>query len=195
MTAQAWAVLAGAFLLGSFPTAYLVGRALAGVDVREMGDGNVGAKNTFGCISPPAGVFVALVDVGKGAGIILAARALDQPDAVIRAAGLGVVLGHDFNPFLHFRGGQGMAAIAGILCMLYPREFVAALAISLVVLALSRCWNLFCGVGLGFFAALLWFTGHTAAEALYPAVLLPTIGLSKLWQTWQARRAVHRTAH
>lgn len=189
MNFDVWAVLLGAFLLGSLPTAYLVARLAAGIDIRTVGDGNMGAKNTYLSVGPLAGVLVGAVDIGKGAGAIALTRALGEPEAVVRAAGLCAVLGHDFTPFLRFRGGQGMATILGVFGMLYPWELAGALMVVALALALTRNWDLSWGIGFGLFALSLWFTDHTAGEASYPLILLPTIGLSKLLQVWRARRA------
>lgn len=189
METQAWAVLAAAFLMGALPTAYLMARAVAGVDIRTVGDGNMGARNVYLNVGPLAGLFVALVDVGKGAGAVLLARWLGQPDGVVRAAGLCAVLGHDFTPFLRFHGGQGMAAILGIFGVLYPLQMAAGLVLAAAVLALTRNWDLSWGVAFPLFALSLWFGGYTTAQALYPVLLLPTIGLKKLQQAWLAQRA------
>lgn len=183
MVARLILVLLGAFLLGAFPTAYLAARAFAGVDIRRVGDGNPGARNVYHSVGPLAGVLVAAVDISKGAAAVALARALGEPDGMVRAAGLAAVLGHDFSPFLCFRGGQGMAAILGIFGILYPWELAGCLALGALVLLVLRNWNLSCAVAFVIFAGSLWFTGHTASEALYPFVLLPTIGLKKVIQS------------
>jgi len=189
MDARAAAILLIAFLLGSIPTAYVVARLTAGVDIRAVGDGNVGARNTFLSVGPLAGITVGVVDIGKGAVAVALARSLGAPDWVVRAAGVCVALGHDFTPFLRFHGGQGMAAILGVFGVLYPAEIGAALVIAALTFAITRHWDLSCAVGFVLFAASLWLTDRTTGEALYPFFVLPTIGLSKLVQVWQARRA------
>lgn len=189
MTAQSWAVLVGSFLLGAVPSAYLIARVVAGVDIRTVGDGNVGAKNVYLSVGRWPGVAVAVFDISKGAAAVIMARALGESEGLARAAGMAAVLGHDFTPFLNFQGGQGMAAMLGVFGLLYPWELAAALLIAAVVWAVARHWDLSWFVAFGFFAASLWFTGHTVAEALYPVFMLPTIGLKKALQVWQARRA------
>ena len=62
------------YMLGCFPSAYLAGRFLRKVDIRKLGDGNMGAANTFKEISPVTGVIVALVDTAKGALAVLLAQ-------------------------------------------------------------------------------------------------------------------------
>ena len=54
-----------AYLLGSIPTGFLVGKA-RGIDIRKVGSGNIGATNVFRALGTPAGIFVLLVDTLKG---------------------------------------------------------------------------------------------------------------------------------
>jgi glycerol-3-phosphate acyltransferase PlsY len=191
MTTQSWAVLAGAFLLGSIPTAYVVGRIVAGVDIRSLGDGNMGALNTYRNVGLLPAALVAVVDIGKGAMSVIVAQSLGEPVQVVRAAGLCAVLGHDFTPFLRLQGGQGMAAILGIFGVLYPQEIVAGLLVAALALVITRNWDLSWAMAFGLFVVVLWLAGRAVGEVLYPAVLLVTIGLKKLLVTWQERRAVN----
>jgi glycerol-3-phosphate acyltransferase PlsY len=119
MTIQAWEALLGAYLLGSVPSAYIVARFVAGVDIRQVGDGNMGAKNTFETVGKLAGVAVGVADVGKGALAVAIARHFSLSEEVALLSGACAVLGHDFPLFLGFRGGQGMAAMVGIFSVLY----------------------------------------------------------------------------
>jgi glycerol-3-phosphate acyltransferase PlsY len=195
MTVRSLAVLVGAFLLGAFPSAYLITRLIARVDIRTLGNGNVGAKNTYESVGRLAGLVVATADVGKGVATVVMARTLGEADGIVRAAGLCAALGHDFSPFLRFRGGQGMAAIVGVFGVLYPWEMAVGLVVLALALAVSHNWDLSCGVAFALFALSLWLTGRTVAEAIYPVFVLPTIGISKLVQAWQARRASNGYAH
>jgi glycerol-3-phosphate acyltransferase PlsY len=189
MTVQAWAVLLGAYLLGSIPSAYLVARLVAGVDIRKIGDGNMGAKNTFGSVGKLAGTVVAAADLAKGALGVVMARQFELPENVVMLAGACIVLGHDFPIFLRFRGGQGMAAIIGVFGVLFPREMGIALLALAATLLLTRNWDLSCGICFGLLPVLLWFAGQPPKRVLYPVFLLPTIALKKLMQVRQARRA------
>jgi glycerol-3-phosphate acyltransferase PlsY len=189
MTTQAWAVLLGAYLLGSIPSAYLVARFAAGVDIRQVGDGNIGAKNTFESVGWLPGLVAAAADVGKGALAVALARHFNQPENVVLLAGACVVLGHDFMLFLRFQGGQGMAVMVGVFAVLFPREMGLALLALAIALAITRNWDLSCGIGFGLLPVLLWLAGWPPKRVLYPVLLLPTIGVKKLMATWQARQA------
>jgi glycerol-3-phosphate acyltransferase PlsY len=188
MTTQAWAVLLGAYLLGSIPSAYLVARFAAGVDIRQVGNGNMGAKNTFQSLGWLPGLVVVVADVGKGALAMAMARHFRLPEHVIMLAGICVVLGHDFSLFLRFRGGQGMATIAGVFGVLFPRETGLAFVVFAVALAVTHNWDRSCGIGFVLLPILLWLSGQPSRRVLYPVLLMPSIGVKKLMQVWRARR-------
>ena len=112
--------LLAAYLIGSFPTAYLVARLRKGVDIREVGSHNLGAMNVFYKVGFAEGMVVLAIDIGKGAAGVALARFLDTAMVVQMLAGVAVVLGHGFPVFLKFHGGRGGAACIGILAYLMP---------------------------------------------------------------------------
>jgi glycerol-3-phosphate acyltransferase PlsY len=113
------ALMAG-YLLGSFPTAYIVARLRKGVDIREVGSRNLGAMNVFYKVGFAEGLLVLALDIGKGAAGVALARYLGTGLVVQMLAGVAVVLGHGFPVFLRFHGGRGGAACIGILVYLMP---------------------------------------------------------------------------
>lgn len=127
------------YLLGSIPTGYLVARA-RGVDIRSVGSGNIGATNVFRILGKTAGISVLLVDALKGfAACRFVAFGPGAPDEWHHMiAGLFAILGHNYTCWLRFKGGKGIATSAGVLLALTPAGFAIALAIFLVVLALSK---------------------------------------------------------
>jgi glycerol-3-phosphate acyltransferase PlsY len=187
MSTQALAVLLGAYLLGSIPSAYLAARFAAGVDIREVGDGNMGAKNTFESVGWLPGLVVGAADVAKGALAVLMARHFELPENIVMWAGACVVLGHDFSIFLRFRGGQGMAAMVGVFGALFPREMGIALLILAAALAITHNWDLSCAISFGLLPVLMGVLRRPAKQILYPILLLPTIGMKKLLLAWQSR--------
>jgi glycerol-3-phosphate acyltransferase PlsY len=126
-----------AYLLGSIPFAYLIGR-WRGFDVRHIGDKNVGTFNIFRHGGWAAGIITLVADVGKGALAIIIAKILSANEFVIFGAGVAVVIGHNLPVFLRFRGGRGLAAVIGVLLALLPIEMLIAVAISLTVLYFTR---------------------------------------------------------
>lgn len=127
------------YLLGSIPTGYLVAKA-RGIDIRSVGSGNIGATNVFRILGKPAGITVLLVDALKG---FIACRFFafgpDTPNELHHmVAGLFAILGHNYTCWLKFKGGKGIATSAGVLLALAPAGFAVALAIFLIVLAMTR---------------------------------------------------------
>ena len=119
----------GAFLLGSIPTGYLVARA-KGIDIRQHGSGNIGATNVFRTLGKPLGIFVFVFDALKGFAAVWLALKFGGPSAwpgIIAA--VAVIAGHNYTPWLGFKGGKGIATSAGVLIALMPW---AVLAIALV---------------------------------------------------------------
>lgn len=147
MPILSFAIIAGAaYLLGSIPTGFLVARA-KGIDIRSVGSGNIGATNAMRVLGRPAGIFVLLMDALKG---FLAVASLGPelfkilhlpPDSVpagLLIAGIGAVLGHNFTPWLGFKGGKGIATTAGVYLALAPWAVGIALLTWVVVTLISR---------------------------------------------------------
>jgi glycerol-3-phosphate acyltransferase PlsY len=121
------ATLAGvgfvAYLLGTVPSGFLIGRAF-GVDVRQVGSGNIGASNVARSLGKRYGALVLLLDALKGAVPAIAVWVLELhirvDPYVVTAVGLGAVLGHCFPVWLRFRGGKGVATTLGALLVFDP---------------------------------------------------------------------------
>jgi acyl phosphate:glycerol-3-phosphate acyltransferase len=143
------ALAAGAYLVGSTPFGFLIGR-LRGVDLRKAGSGNVGATNVARVLGRRWGYLCFALDAGKGLLVVLAAgaclglsSAVPTPlqQAAWLGAGLGVILGHVFTFWLKFRGGKGVATALGVVLGMYPYftwAGLAAMAIWVAVTLLSR---------------------------------------------------------
>ena len=130
------AVAAAAYLVGSFPAAYLVGRLRAGIDVRTAGEGNVGARNVFHEVGSGWGVTVFALDFGKGAAVALPLA--DGPLSRLAVAVTFVVLGHAYPVWLGFVGGKGVSAVGGVAAALMPVAAAAAGAASGAVWLATR---------------------------------------------------------
>ncbi len=130
-----------AYLIGSIPTAYLVGR-LKGVDVRTVGSGNMGATNVYRTLGAWPGAIVLFIDAAKGAAAAaLLPRVFGGLDPATWGMLFGVVamIGHSRPVFLGFRsGGKGVASAAGIFAALAPAAFVAGLAGFILTVAATR---------------------------------------------------------
>jgi glycerol-3-phosphate acyltransferase PlsY len=131
------AAIAIGYLLGSFPSGYVVGR-LRGIDVRQWGSGRLGGANVLRSAGPWAAILAVLGDVAKGVLAVFVARALVGSPAAEILAGLAAILGHDFSIFLTFSGGRGVATTLGALGALYFPALIILALLALSVVAVSR---------------------------------------------------------
>ncbi len=110
------------YLVGSIPTAYIFGRLLKDIDIRNVGSGNVGATNAMRVLGKGPGVTVLLLDILKGVlpvvflGNFLVSKQTCLPEATLRIMlGMVCIVGHNWTIFLRFKGGKGVAATLGVL--------------------------------------------------------------------------------
>ena len=136
-----------AYLLGSIPTAYVFGRLLKGIDIREHGSGNVGATNVFRTMGKGAGIAVFAVDFAKGLVAVTVLPLIFQrmfPGSgkwsgdVLLLLGASAIAGHIWTVFLRFKGGKGVATTAGVMAGLAPLIMAAGLVIWVVVFSIWR---------------------------------------------------------
>ena len=160
-----------AYLLGSIPTAYIAGRLTRGEDIRKLGGGNMGAANAARELGLKVGIIVLAVDIAKGAGAVLIAKALDVPQIWVFLAGFAAVVGHCWPVWLKFRGGKGAATTVGVFLALAPLPFLCAGPIAILVISLTS--NLVLGMAAGFvFSPLFFWLLKQPADILIYCVLM-----------------------
>ncbi len=135
---MAWVVVIVGYLLGSIPTAYVVGRIVTGSDIRRLGDRNAGAANAYRKLSPRSGVLVGVIDAAKGSLVIFIAQAVNMPQMVVLFAGAAAVIGHNWPVFLGFRGGRGVSTTIGILFVLVTLPMLIMTLPTLLILIWRR---------------------------------------------------------
>ena len=134
-----------AYLIGSIPSAVWVGKLFYGIDVRKHGSGNAGATNVIRILGYKAGIPVLLFDIFKG--WFAVKLAILFPHALLSAEwiiyiriilAVAAVTGHIFPIYAGFKGGKGVAVLAGVGIALYPLALVIALGIFIFSLVFSR---------------------------------------------------------
>lgn len=138
-------VVLTAYLLGSFPTAYVIGR-LHKVNIFEVGSGNMGSTNAIRAMGCGWGIVVALIDITKGLAAVFLARQImsDNVTAATVIAGSVAVIGHNWSFFVTIltgtlRGGKGAATALGTVLLIAPLHIVAAVClIGALLVALTR---------------------------------------------------------
>jgi len=132
--------IAAAYFIGGIPVGYLVGKS-KGIDIRQIGSGNIGASNVLRILGVKAGMAVWVADVMKGF-LPTWAEAQWQPEMAGRwwlaATGTAVIMGHCFSPYLRLRGGRGVSTILGIMLALNWKAAVTGFGIWLVIVSITR---------------------------------------------------------
>ena len=124
-------MLLAAYLIGSFPTSYIVVYRLTGRDVRTMGSGNPGAMNVWDSIGFKPFALVAFIDIVKGMAPVGVAIALGLSDFEAVLVAFAAVVGHDYSIFLRLHGGNGTATGLGASLMLLPAPTLIATAVGI----------------------------------------------------------------
>ncbi len=131
----AW--LLGGYLVGSIPFGLLLVRAAGLGDIRRIGSGNIGATNVLRSGRRGLAAATVLLDAGKGALALLAARAWLGGEAAL-LVGLAALAGHLFPVWLRFKGGKGVATGAGLLFAAAWPVGLATVLVWLAAVAASR---------------------------------------------------------
>lgn len=122
------------YVFGLFQTAYFYGRA-NGIDIRQYGSGNAGTTNALRVLGTKAGLIVLAGDCLKCMAAVWVSRLLfggSHPDMIYLLslyAGAGAVLGHNYPFYMHFKGGKGIAATAGLILSFHPYFIVMGVAV------------------------------------------------------------------
>jgi glycerol-3-phosphate acyltransferase PlsY len=132
------------YLLGSVPTGYLLGRS-QGVDIRRQGSGNIGATNVWRVMGRRWGLVAFACDFLKGFLLLFLVRSLEFPGdtswptaLLLVICGFAAILGHNYTPWLGFKGGKGVATTAGVLAALLPWSLLTVFALWAVLTAITR---------------------------------------------------------
>ncbi len=130
-----------AYLIGSVPTAYVVGRYLKGIDIREYGSGSVGGANTKVVLGLPAALAVSLGDAAKGVLAVGLARLLGVGPVGEAVAMVAVVVGHNWSLFIGLSGGRGLGPAMGALLLFDPLPLASVAVPGLAVAGLARLFG------------------------------------------------------
>lgn len=166
-----------AYVIGAVPAAAWVARA-RGVDIRQVGSGNSGATNVLRSLGKGPALAVAAFDILKGVLAVLIARALHLDEPVAALCGMAAVVGHNFSPFLGFRGGKGVATTFGVIVVLDPLVGAGVAALSIFCMWLTR----FVSVGsmLGALAAVV--LSLSLMRPLWLSLVFAVLAALLIWQ-------------
>lgn len=178
----AWLI---SYLIGSLPTGYMVGRLVAGTDIRNSGSGNIGATNVARLLGKKWGAVVLCVDVLKGlipVALLPGVFGLERGGSglVEISIGAAAVLGHCFSVFLRFRGGKGVATGIGVFLAIAPMQIILLLLVGLGLIAWKGYVSLASVVCAGLLPFFLYFAGQPLA-VLVIAELLCAVVILRHW--------------
>ncbi len=142
-----------AYLLGSLPNGYLLGRYLEGIDIREHGSGSTGATNVFRTLGKKAGIAVLIADLLKGVVAVGAVKGffaftaqsflpLNWEPWLVTLAAIAVVVGHSKSIWLNFTGGKSVATSLGVLLVMSPIVALGTVAAFALVFGVWRIVSL-----------------------------------------------------
>lgn len=131
-----------AYLLGSIPFSYLLGKLIQGKDIRTLGSGNIGTTNAFRVLGKPIGIAVLLLDTFKSGILVLLMQHTSLFDSFDLfhplIYGFASVLGHCYPVWFKFKGGKGVATSFGLLIAYNPWLGVMILPIFLFTEVITR---------------------------------------------------------
>lgn len=127
------------YAIGCLQSAYFVGKLVGHVDLRQYGSGNLGTTNALRVLGKKAGAITFVCDILKSVLGFLLCKILfqDMPLAGLYGC-VGVILGHDFPFYLHFKGGKGIACMIGlVLCLSITTFYLPAFAFGIGIICIA----------------------------------------------------------
>ncbi len=159
------------YLLGAIPFAYLAGRFIKGIDIRQAGGGNVGTLNTLREIGLVPGILVMVADIAKGTLAVFCARWLDVALPWVLVTGFAAIAGHIWPVFLRFRGGRGAATTLGVFFAVLPAETGISFAIITTIAIVTSNIRLAITIGLFLLPIIVWQLNGSITFIIYTVAL------------------------
>jgi glycerol-3-phosphate acyltransferase PlsY len=133
-----WMVLLASYLIGSFPTGYLLVRLRTGQDLRKLYSRSTGATNASRILGKTGYLITGAVDVAKGGLAVWLGTHYHFANSLLIWVVLTVVIGHIWSIFLLFAGGKGVAPSLGALLMYHPGLLIGLISLFLLFYLLTR---------------------------------------------------------
>ena len=177
------------YLFGSFPSGYLAGRIIKGIDIRSLGSGSTGATNVLRHIGKRAAIAVFLIDVFKGVISILVAKYFLLNDSWQVAIGLSTLIGHIWPVWLNWKGGKAVATGLGIFLGLSLQVGLATLGVFLLIITLFRTVSL-ASVSSALSLPLIMFLSFKTSSISLPFLLISLLAMTLV--IWRHRENIIR---
>ena len=177
------------YLFGSFPSGYLAGRIVKGIDIRSLGSGSTGATNVLRHIGKRAAITVFLLDVFKGVISILLAKYFLLNDSWQVAIGLSTLIGHIWPVWLNWRGGKAVATGLGIFLGLSWQVGLATLGVFILMITLFRIVSL-ASVSAALALPFIMFISFKTSSISLPFLVISLLAMTLV--IWRHRENIHR---
>ncbi len=177
------------FLIGSIPTGAIIAK-IKGVNLRNIGSGNIGATNVLRAMGKEAAIITLVGDISKGIIPVFIARHLlsnidiqtthfagidayiTKPQILIEGiAGLFAILGHNYSVLLNFKGGKGVATSLGVILAISPHVAVITATIWMFTLARSGYSSLSALVSFGLLPLSIYIADRSNEKLIIAAVI------------------------
>ena len=173
-----WLIPVLGYFLGSIPTAYIAGRVLKGKDIRQIGDGNMGAQNAFWQLGAKIGFLVGTVDIANGALAVIIAQAANLPQVAVLVTGAAAVIGHSWPVFLKFRGGRGESTAIGVLLVLITQPLLVMAVPTIIALLILHSVTKASAILFIPLPLVCWWLGVSGIVIVYSIMLPCLIGFT-----------------
>lgn len=125
------------YLIGSFSSAFFIGKAFLKIDIREFGSGNAGATNAIRVMGKKLGIATFILDVFKGMLAVLIAKAILGSNGGY-IGGVFAVIGHNWPILIGFKGGKGVATSLGVILMFHWPTAIICVLLGMIVSLITR---------------------------------------------------------
>jgi len=176
------ASIIGAFLIGGIPFGYLLVKKHKDIDIRKIGSGNIGSTNVRRAAGAALSKITQILDILKGmipvAAVLVLSRHIRtglEETMLWSATAFAAILGHDFTPYLGFRGGKGVNTTIGAFLLLAPIPVLGGISIFYLlglVTPIVSIRSLALGISIPVIAVLLKMPGAIILASCLAAVML-----------------------
>lgn len=158
-------IIIASYIIGSIPSALIVGKIFKKIDLRNYGSGNLGSTNAFRVLGVPLGILVQIMDIAKGLLVVLVVTEyfyshlpftnytpFEDITVAKIIAGVSAIIGHTYSVFAGFKGGKGINTALGVLISLSPVDV---------------------GISIGFFVLTVLSSGYVSLGSIVASFVFP----------------------
>lgn len=158
-------IIIASYIVGSIPSALIVGKIFKKIDLRNYGSGNLGSTNAFRVLGVPLGILVQIMDIAKGLFVVLVVTEyfyshlpftnytpFEDITVAKIIAGVSAIIGHTYSVFAGLKGGKGINTALGVLISLSPVDV---------------------GISVGFFVLTVLLSGYVSLGSIVASFVFP----------------------